>query len=171
MGTEDDHDPKIHCQSAQEEGEDNHLADTRHGSMGLAQILLQVGMEEVLEYHMPAVAQSDSWCCSVEVGEQKVESYVGPEQNCCSTVSITHMGQVSMKASSHDFTGTGNRLTSSSCLTNSGCLFAMCFSTKGTALNSFWHVLHLYLPSSSCLMCCLTALLNSLQGVHVRKLL
>jgi hypothetical protein len=42
--------------------------------------------------------------------------------------------------------------TSSSDLTSSGCLFAMCFSTKDVALNSFWQVLQRNLPSSSCFM-------------------
>jgi hypothetical protein len=46
----------------------------------------------------------------------------------------------------------GLRLTSSSDLTSSGCLFAMCFSTKDVALNSFWQVLQRNLPSSSCFM-------------------
>ena len=42
--------------------------------------------------------------------------------------------------------------TSSNNLTSSGCLFAICFSTKDVALNNFWQVLQRNLPSSSCFM-------------------
>lgn len=59
-------------------------------------------------------------------------------------------------------------LTSSRCLTSSLCLLAICFSTNEVALNSFWHVLHLNLPSSSCLMNCSHALVSSLvKNKHV----
>ena len=57
----------------------------------------------------------------------------------------------------------GVPLTSSSDLTSSGCLFAMCFSTKDVALNSFWQVLQRNLPSSSCFTYGSAAFDNSLD--------
>jgi len=59
----------------------------------------------------------------------------------------------------------GLPLTSSSDLTSSGCLFAMCFSTKDVALNNFWQVLQRNLPSSSCFMYGSATFDNSLDRI------
>ena len=59
----------------------------------------------------------------------------------------------------------GLPLTSSSDLTSSECLFAMCFSTKDVALNSFWQVLQRNFPSSSCFMYGSATFDNSLDGI------